>query len=153
MRVNYYKDSALPENRVDVYYREQDAEIMGLLAFLETGQAIVGRKEQAVRRIFLRDIYYLEIVDRHCFAYLDNEVYQIEYNLRLFLEKYSPCGFVQIGKSLVVNLHRIDWIKPDLNMRMHLMMENGEELVLNRAYKKMFMECLKNAGEGKNETH
>ncbi len=48
MRVNYYKDSALPENRVDVYYREQDAEIMGLMAFLETGQAIVGREEQAV---------------------------------------------------------------------------------------------------------
>ena len=57
MRVNYYKDSALPENRVDVYYREQDAEIMGLMAFLETGQAIVGREEQAVtcmRNVFLR---------------------------------------------------------------------------------------------------
>lgn len=153
MKVNYYEDLALSENRVDVYYREQDAEIRGLMDYLGTEQVIVGRKDQTAKRIYLREIYYLEIVDRHCFAYLDSEVFQIEYNLRLFLEKYSACGFVQIGKSLVVNLHRIDRIKPDLNMRMHLLMENGEELVLNRAYKKPFMECLKNVKEGKNEDH
>lgn len=149
MEVNYYQDAALPENRVDVYYREQDAEITGLMEFLEAERVIVGRKDQNVKRIFLREIYYLEIVDRHCFAYLDQEVFQIEYNLRMFLEKYGALGFIQIGKSLVVNLHRIDRIKPDLNMRMHLLMENGEELVLNRAYRKNFMDCLKHAGEGK----
>lgn len=53
----------------------------------------------------------------------------------------------------MVNLHRIDRIKPDLNMRMHLMMENGEELVVNRAYRKYFMESLKNAGREKSEAH
>ena len=103
MKVNYYEDLALSENRVDVYYREQDAEIRGLMDYLETEQVIVGRKDQTAKRIYLREIYYLEIGDRHCFAYLDSEVFQIEYNLRLFLEKYSACGFVQIGKSLVVN--------------------------------------------------
>jgi Response regulator of the LytR/AlgR family len=149
MKVNYYQDATLPENRVDVYYQERDAEITELMKFLETAQVIVGRKDQSIKRIFLQEIYYLEIVDRHCFAYLDHEVFQIEYNLKLFLEKYALCGFIQIGKSLVVNLHKIDRIKPDLNMRMHLMMENGEELVLNRAYRKNFMECLKNAREGK----
>lgn len=153
MKVNYYQEDALAENRVDVYYRTQDAEITGLMEYLEAERVIVGRRDQSVKRIYLQEIYYLEIVDRHCFAYLCREVYQIEYSLRLFLEKYGSCGFIQIGKSLVVNLHRIDRIKPDLNMRMHLMMENGEELVLNRAYRKNFMDCLKNAGRGKNETH
>ena len=31
MKVNYYEDLALSENRVDVYYREQDAESRGLM--------------------------------------------------------------------------------------------------------------------------
>lgn len=153
MKVNYYQDTTLPENRVDIYYQEQDAEITELMKFLETEQIIVGRKDQNIKHIFLQEIYYLEIVDRHCFAYLDHEVFQIEYNLKLFLENYAACGFIQIGKSLVVNWHKIDRIKPDLNMRMHLMMENGEELVLNRAYRKTFMECLKNVGREKNETY
>ena len=66
MKVNYYEDLALSENRVDVYYREQDAEIRGLMDYLETEQVIVGRKDQTAKRIYLREIYYLEIVDRHC---------------------------------------------------------------------------------------
>lgn len=153
MKVNYYQDAALPEDRVDIYYRKQDEEITGLMEYLEAEQVIAGRKDQTVKRIFLREIYYLEIVDRHCFAYLDREVFQIEYNLKLFLEKYAALGFIQIEKSLAVNLHRIDRIRPDLNMRMHLIMENGEELVLNRAYRKPFMECLKKAGREKDENY
>lgn len=149
MKINYYQDAALSENRIDVYYSEQDTEISELMNFLDAKQIIVGRKDQNIKRIFLREIYYLEIVDRHCFAYLDHEVFQIEYNLRLFLENYAASGFIQIGKSLVVNWHKIDRIKPDLNMHMHLMMENGEELILNRAYRKNFMECLKNVREGR----
>ena len=66
MEVNYYQDAALPENRVDVYYREQDTEITGLMEFLEAERVIVGRKDRSVKRIFLREVYYLEIVDRHC---------------------------------------------------------------------------------------
>ena len=69
MKVNYYEDLALSENRVDVYYREQDAEIRGLMDYLGTERVIVGRKDQTATRIYLREMYYLEIVDRHCFAY------------------------------------------------------------------------------------
>ena len=103
MKVNYYEDLALSENRVDVYYREQDAEIRGLMDYLETEQVIVGRKDQTAKRIYLREIYYLEIVDRHCFAYLDSEVFQIEYNLRLFSRiqcvRFCPDRQVAGGES------------------------------------------------------
>jgi DNA-binding LytR/AlgR family response regulator len=114
---------------------------------------ITGRKEQISKRLFLKDIYYLEIVDRRCFAYLNKDVFQIDYSLKLFLEKYWSSGFVQIGKSLVVNLNRIDKISPDFNMRMHLILENGEQLVLNRAYKKNFMESLKKGRRKQSENH
>lgn len=147
MEINYYEDLALPNNRVDIYYREQDEELQSLIAFLDAEQAVLGRNAQDTKRILLKDICYLEIVDRRCFAYLDNEVFQIAYSLKSFLEKYRTNGFVQIGKSLIVNLRKINRIKPDLNMRMYLLLENGESLVLNRAYKKNFMECLKKGGK------
>ncbi len=147
MEINYYEDPAIPNNRVDIYYREQDEEIQSLMAYLDTAQNILGRNARETKRIPLRDICYLEVVDRHCFAYLDNEVFQITHTLKSFLEKYQPGGFVQIGKSLVVNLRKIDRIKPDLNMKMYLLLENGETLILNRAYKKDFMECLKKGGK------
>lgn len=153
MQINYYQDASLLENYVDIHYREQDEEVRSLIAFLDAGQVITGRKEQISKRLFLKDIYYLEIVDRRCFAYLDKDVFQIDYSLKLFLEKYWSSGFVQIGKSLVVNLNRIDKISPDFNMRMHLILENGEQLVLNRAYKKNFMESLEKGRRKQSENH
>ena len=88
MQINYYQDASLLENYVDIHYREQDEEVRSLIAFLDAGQVITGRKEQISKRLFLKDIYYLEIVDRRCFAYLDKDVFQIDYSLKLFLEKY-----------------------------------------------------------------
>lgn len=38
-------------------------------------------------------------------------------------------------------------------MRMHLILENGEQLVLNRAYKKNFMESLKKGRRKQSENH
>lgn len=149
MKINYYEDIRYKEPRVDVYYSHADEEVRNLMSFLEKDQIIVGTMEHQLKHIFLNQIYYLEIVDRRCFAYLEKEVYQISYNLKEFADTYGINGFVQTGKSTVVNINHIDRIVPDLNMRMHLLMNNGERLVLNRAYKKSFINYLKKARKEK----
>lgn len=150
MEINYYQDLQIRDNRVDVYFRQQDEEIQNLMAFLEKEQAVIGMGEGETKRIFPNEIYYLEIVDRRCFAYLREEVWQLELSLRSFLEKYQENGFVQIGKSVIANIGKIERIVPDINMRMHLILQNGEKLVVNRSYKKQFVESLKG---GKNENY
>ncbi|MBO5524894.1 MAG: LytTR family transcriptional regulator DNA-binding domain-containing protein [Roseburia sp.] len=145
MEIHYYQERQREESRVDVYFRQQDEEIQNLMAFLEKEQVVIGMREGETRRIFPNEIYYLEIVDRRCFAYLQEEVWQLELSLKSFLEKYEVNGFVQIGKSVIANINKIERIVPDINMRMHLMLKNGEKLVVNRSYKKQFMESLKGA--------
>ena len=66
----------------------------------------------------------------------------LEYSMRGFLESYEKNGFVQIGKSMVVNLYKVSRVKADLNMRLRLHMDNGEILILNRTYKKSFLDAL-----------
>lgn len=145
MQIQYYEKPELSENRVDVFYKEYNEEIESLVAFLEKDQMLIGTQERQTCRIAVSEIYYLEIVDRRCFAYLDKEVYQLELNLKSFLEKYEQTGFVQIGKSTIVNIRYVNRIVPDLNMRLNLIMENEEKLIVNRSYKKAFMDCLKRA--------
>lgn len=152
MQVHYYKDEELLENRVEVYFNRQDEEIENLRAFLEDDKVLLGSQDKTTKRIFPTEIFYLEIVDRHCFAYLESDVYQLEISLRDFLDKYHTYGFVQIGKSTIVNAKKIDHIVPDINMRMHLILENGEKLVVNRSYKKDFMAHLKGKGEDNENT-
>lgn len=148
MQIQYYEKPDLPEARIEVFYSEYDEEIERLAGFLEKEQVLLGTKERQTCKFTVSEIYYLEIVDRKCFAYLNQEVYQLELNLKSFLEKYEEQGFVQVGKSTIVNVRYVTHITPDLNMRLNLNMENGERLIVNRSYKKAFMDGLKKLKEG-----
>lgn len=152
MKINYYKNPNLPEEHVDVHYREQNEEIGDLISFLENRHLLIGTSENVSKPILPSKIYYLEIVDRRCFAYLEKEIYQVDYSLKSFLKAYQMYGFVQIGKSTIANIHHIERIVPDLNMKMHLIMENEEQLILNRAYKKAFILFLKDMRRNEYET-
>lgn len=147
MKINYYRDESLADDRVDIYYRKKNARITNLMAYLESEQVLYGRSEGEQRRLYLNEIYYVEVVERHCFAYLKSGVWEIGETLRSFLARYQESGFLQIGKAAAVNMNHIEKIVPDLNMRMHLTLENGERLVLSRAFKKEFMEYLKQKKE------
>lgn len=143
MKINYFRDETIEENRVDIYYCRKDKELKNLMSFLNTDQVLLGKTDRSLQQLYLNEIYYIEVVDRHCFAYLESEVCEMDTSLKQFLEKNEIAGFLQIGKSTVVNMKKIAKIIPDFNMKMHLIMENGEQLVLNRTYKKAFMEFLK----------
>lgn len=147
MKVNYYEDIMIEENHVDVFYREKDREIIGIMNYLESHNVILGKNKELTKIITPNDIFYLETVERRCYVYLKKEVYQIDFQLKQFQERFQNNGFIQIGKSVIVNVYKIDKVKTDSNMRMRLIMENGEVLVLNRTYKKGFMEFIKKLQE------
>ena len=139
MKINYFKDIHLTENRIDIHYNVIDNATKSIMDYLESYDFILGKYEDSTKRIYPNEILYVEIVEKRCFAYLSNEVYQIDYSLKNFLERFTKNGFVQIGKSMVVNIYRIDTFKADLYMKMNILMENKEVLILNRAYKNKFM--------------
>lgn len=147
MKVNYYEDKMTEENRVDVFYSELNSEIIRIMNYLESYEIILGKNKELTKKILPNDIFYLETVERRCYAYLESEVYQIDFNLKSFQERFPSNGFAQIGKSMIVNVYKIDKVKTDSNMRMRLIMGNGEELILNRTFKKGFMDYLKNLQE------
>ncbi|MDF2541040.1 MAG: LytTR family transcriptional regulator [Herbinix sp.] len=148
MKINQYKDKKLIENYIDIHYKEMNAEIQGILEYCETMQTIIGKRDNEQKKILPSEIYYCEIVDRKCYAYLDKEVYQIDFTIQKLLDLCLNKGFVRISKAMVVNVFKIDHLKTDLNMRVHIYMENGEKVILNRTYKKEFFDYLNQKGSG-----
>ena len=142
MKVQYLKEPLLKEDYVDVHYREETESIALVKDFFQSLHSIIGKKEDCMQKLHPGSIYYLEVVDRKLFAYQEKEVYQLDYSLRSFLACFENSGFVRIGKSTAVNLYKVNKVKADLNMRLHLVMENGEMLILNRSYKKSFLDAL-----------
>lgn len=74
MKINKFHDKSLKENRIDIYYNNVDSKLKYLFNFLEKCNSIEGFANNTKKMISLNDIFYFEVVDRKCFAYLEKEV-------------------------------------------------------------------------------
>lgn len=153
MRVSYHREPSLREDRADIHYREENEQIEIVRNFFSSLQSITGKKNDEVCVLWPGSIYYLEVVDRKLFAYQAAEVYQIDYSMKYFLDCFGADGFVQISKNTVVNLYRVKRMQADMNMRLRLILDNDEMLVLNRTYKKNFLDALYRIQEVCHENH
>ena len=142
MKINQFREPGLKEDYMDVHYREYNEEIRRILASAESGNALLGKQEGVQVYLVPEEIYYFEIVDRKCFACLKEDVYQVELSIQSAAERFGASGFVRISKSAAVNVYKVRQLTADVNMRMQLLLDNGEKLVLNRAYKNDFLQFI-----------
>ena len=133
----------LEENYLEIHYGDMNKETQDIIAYLESTNVLMGREENESRLIKPEEVYYCEIVDRKCYAYLKEEVWKLEEGLAELTERYEMYGFVRISKSMVVNIHKVKQIEADLNMRMKLVLFNEETIVMNRNYRNDFFQKLK----------
>lgn len=149
MKLNLYKENKLSENHIDIHYKEMDSAVQGFVEYYNALQTITGKLDNEQKQLLPSELYYCEIVDRKCYAYLKNDIYQIDYSIQSLLNLFSEIGFVRISKAMVVNIYKIDHLKTDINMRVHIYMDNGEKVIMNRTYKKEFFDYIHKMGKEK----
>ena len=110
-------ESGLSENYLEIHYGEMNKETEDIIAYLESKNVLMGRNDGESRLIRPDEIYYCEIVDRKCYAYLREEVWNLEEGLAEITERYEMHGFVRVGKSMVVNIHKVKKIDADFKAR------------------------------------
>lgn len=105
---------------------------------------IPGKDEETEREKMMTpgEILYIEVVERKTYAYLKDSVWRISYGLQQFMDKFGPAGFVRNSKSMLVNIYHIQELNAQMNMRVNIVMDNGEQIVLNRSYKNEFYKYL-----------
>ena len=96
------------------------------------------------QQICITDILYIEAIGENVFAYTQNKVFEIRKRLYELEEELTPYKFVRCSKSFLISILKVDSIRPALNGRYCVRMENGEEVIISRKYvkhiKKMIME-------------
>lgn len=133
----------LPENYLEIHYGSLNKETQDIIAYLESKNVLIGRNEAENRLINPNEIYYCEIVDRKCYAYLKTEVWRLDEGLAEITERYEMNGFVRISKSMAVNIYKVKKIKADFNMRTDLVLLNEETVIMSRSYRNDFFRKLK----------
>ena len=143
MRWMKIHEPQLKENYLEIHYGDMDNETKEMINYLESKNVLIGRDESESCLIKPEEVYYCEIVDRKCYAYLKARVWKLEEGLAELAERYEMYGFVRISKSMLINIHKVKQIEADLNMRMKLVLLNGETVVMNRNYRSEFFKKLK----------
>lgn len=145
MKIHVYQEPDLKENYVDLHYNQMDEETMAVKQYLSALEGMIpGKDEETERERLLTpgEILYIEVVDRKTYAYLQDSVWRISYGLQQFMEKFGPVGFVRNNKSMLVNIYHVQELKAQVNMRVNIELDNGEQVVLNRSYKDQFYKYL-----------
>ncbi len=143
MIINKFYKKNIKNNYIDLYYNKKDEEVINLLDIFETKTKIKGKNNDLEVYINIIDILYFEVVDRRCFAYLESQVFLVDFSLQSILLSFEKKGFVRINKSMIVNAYKIDEIKPIINMKLVLKLSNNEKVIVNRSYRKYFYSYLK----------
>ncbi|MBQ7944930.1 MAG: LytTR family transcriptional regulator DNA-binding domain-containing protein [Lachnospiraceae bacterium] len=145
MKINVYQEPNLKENHIDLYYNQMDEETMAIKQYLSALEGMIpGKDEETERERMMTpgEILYIEVVERKTYAYLKDSVWRITYGLQQFMDKFGSVGFARNSKSMLVNIYHIQELNAQMNMRVNIVMDNGERIVLNRSYKNEFYKYL-----------
>ena len=79
-------------------------------------------------------ILYVEAVDRKTFVYTSSDTYESELKLYELEQELVQRDFLRISKQSIVNLRKIKSLKTDVNRKIRITLQNGEQIVVSRMY-------------------
>lgn len=120
-------------------------EVKNLIKYASRGEDVYINVENSfgVKRINTRVIEYIEALDNDVFVVLGKERYYVLEKLYVLESLLEEKNFVRVSKSFLVNIAKIDYIKPLINSKLKLVMCNGDAIEVNRTYIKSFKERMK----------
>ena len=135
MNVTITENPALDDIEVSVACPRIDERVQRIVSALGAfDRALVGERDGATYRLDVDDVCYAETVDGKTFLYTADAVYQTPLKLYELEERLAGTEFVRASKQMLVNFDHVATIRPALNARLQLMLDNGEAVIVSRQY-------------------
>ena len=135
MNVTITENPALDDIEVSVACPRIDERVQRIVSALGAfDRALVGERDGATYRLDVDDVCYAETVDGKTFLYTADAVYQTPLKLYELEERLAGTEFVRASKQMLVNFDHVASIRPALNARLQLMLDNGEAVNVSRQY-------------------
>lgn len=137
VKFKFKKTDSLQENTIIILHNSRNHEYLESMARQLSKLNITITLYDDARNAFeipLSTVYYFECVERKVYAYTKKEVYRLYKSFVEIKALYEPYGFYQITKSVTVNTHHILSIKISEECRRLIILDNGEQLMMNRHY-------------------
>lgn len=133
--------SEVEEDKINIVFNEANlSKVNDLLDWIVKGESvyIVGFNQYGEKRIECRYIHYFEVEGDDVYGVLSNTRIRVTFKLYEVEDMLKHKGFIRISKYTVVNVAKINYIKPAINSKLSLLMINGDTVTVNRSYLKAF---------------
>ena len=135
MKIEISVDKSAQELTVQIRCPHLTPQIERILATLRLiDHQITCRRKGEIFLLDAAKVIYVESVDRRCFLYTADSVYESDLRLYELEQQLEECGFLRISKSALIHLRHIQSLQADLNRRIRITMSNGEQIIASRQY-------------------
>ena len=135
MNVTITENPALEDIEVAVACPRIDKRVQRIVATLGAfDRVIVGSRDGATYRVSADDVLYAETVDGTTFLYTKEAVFETPLRLYELEDKLAGTEFVRASKQMLVNFDHVKGIRPYLNARLQLLLDNDEAAIVSRQY-------------------
>lgn len=135
MKISIDVNENLTDTKIVISCRKLTPEIEKLLATIRVlNQQMMAVKDGETYILDVSRIVYIESVDRKTFVYTEKDCYESKLKLYEMEERLCEGGFFRVSKSCLVNIHFIRSLRNDINRKIRLTLESGEQIMVSRQY-------------------
>lgn len=135
MKITINVDEKISETEIAIHCKQLTPDIEKILATLRMlNQQMMVMKEEENYLLDVAKIVYIEAIDRKTFVYTSDSVYESKLRLYEMEERLCESGFFRISKSCLVHLKYIKSLKNDVQRKLRLTLETGEQIMVSRQY-------------------
>lgn len=135
MKISINIDVDCKDTEISISCNQLTPKIEKILAMLRMlDQQLMAVKGDEAYILEVSEIVYMESVDRKTFVYTCDDYFESKLKLYELEQQLCEYGFFRASKSCVVQLKYIRSLKADINRKIRITLENGEQIVVSRQY-------------------
>ena len=135
MKINLDIDGKYDDIEVIIRAPHLNNDIERMVAMMRMiDMQIAVRKDNEIVLLDTDKILYVEAVDRKTFVYTNVDTFESELKLYELEQQLIERDFLRISKQSIVNLRKIKSLKTDVNRKIRITLQNGEQIVVSRMY-------------------
>ena len=120
---------------VDIRFWQMTEQVREIASFVRmTQDGIACTMDGKLYRVPVAELLYAEAVDNRVFAYTAADVFEVRMRLYELEQALKGHRFLRISKQTLVNLMKVESIRPALNGRFTSRLQNGEDVIVTRKY-------------------
>jgi DNA-binding LytR/AlgR family response regulator len=144
LRITVVENPQISETNIQITVPKKSEEVEKLENMIRTYYIqIMGKKDNENYLLKLEDIFYFEAVENRVFAYVEKDVYEVNYKLLELCELLRFTSFIQTTRTIVLNIDKIQKVSTLVNGRIMAVLDNGEKTIITRVYANDFKKKLR----------